>query len=78
MLEVTTKNVHLEAVLAAQRLAMQETVDLHIHAYEQIVHIGIYKASEDARTLAFLNQRLDSLDAIVQKHIDLATKAATT
>ena len=29
--EVATKNVHLEAVLAAQRLAMQETVDRHIH-----------------------------------------------
>ena len=29
--EVATKNVHLEAALAAHRLAMQETVDLHIH-----------------------------------------------
>ena len=28
--EVATKNVHLEAALAAQHLAMQETVDLHI------------------------------------------------
>ena len=38
--EVTTKNVHLEAALAAQHLAMQETVDLHIHVYEEIVYIG--------------------------------------
>ena len=45
--EVATKNVHLEAALAAQRLAMQETVDLHI--YEEIVYIGHYKANEDRR-----------------------------
>ena len=38
--EVATKNVHLEAALAAQRLAMQENVDLHIHVYEEIVYIG--------------------------------------
>ena len=75
--EVATKNVHLEAALAAQRLAMQETVDLHIHVYEEIVYIGHYKASEDRKTLAFF-QRLESLDAIVQKHVDLATKAAAT
>ena len=50
--EVATKNVHLEAALAAQRLAMQETVDLHIHVYEEIVYIGHYKASEDRKTLA--------------------------
>ena len=62
--EVVMKNVHLEAALAAQRLAMQETVDLHIHVY-----IGHYKASEDRKTLAFF-QRLESLDAIVQKHVD--------
>ena len=35
--EVATKTVHLEAALAAQRLAMQETVDLHIHVYKEIV-----------------------------------------
>ena len=35
--EVTTKNLHLEAVLAAQRLVMQETVDLHIHVYASTV-----------------------------------------
>lgn len=75
--EVATKNVHLEAALATQRLAMQETVDLHIHVYEEIVYIGHYKASEDRKTLAFF-QRLESLDAIVQKHVDLATKAAAT
>ena len=75
--EVATKNVHLEAALAAQRLAMQETIDLHIHVYEEIIYIGHYKASEDRKTLAFF-QRLESLDAIVQKHVDLATKAAAT
>ena len=71
------KNVHLEVALAAQRLAMQETVDLHIHVYEEIVYIGHYKASEDRNTLAFF-QWLESLYAIVQKHVDLATKAAAT
>ena len=35
--EVTMKNVHLEAALAVQRLAMQETVDLHIHVYASTV-----------------------------------------
>jgi hypothetical protein len=75
--EVATKNVHLEAALTAQRLAMQETVDLHIHVYEEIVYIGNYKASEDRKTLAFFH-RLESLDAIVRKHVDLATKAAAT
>ena len=29
-----TKNVHLEVVLAAMCLALQENVDLHIHVYE--------------------------------------------
>ena len=62
--EVATKNVHLKAALAVQRLAMQETVHLHIHVYEEIVYIGHYKASEDRKTLAFF-QRLESLDAIV-------------
>ena len=69
-----TKNVHLEVALAARRLALQEFVDLHIHMYEQIVYIGIYKAIEDAMTLAFLN-RLEALDAFAEKHLDLATKA---
>ena len=70
------KNVHLEVALAARRLALEEFVDLHIHVYEQIMHTGIYKASEDATTLAFLN-RLEALDAFAEKHLDLATKAAT-
>ena len=39
------------------------------------VYIGIYKASEDATMLAFLNQ-LEALDAFAEKHLDLATKAA--
>ena len=56
---------------------MQETVDLHIHVYEEIRYIGHYKASEDRNTLAFF-RRLESLDAIVQKDVDLATKAAAT
>ena len=70
-----TKNVHLEVALAARRLALQEFVDLHIHMYEQIVYIGIYNAIENATTLPFLN-RLEALDAFVEKHLDLATKAA--
>ena len=70
-----TKNVHLEVVLATRRLALQEFVDLHIHVYEKIMYIGIYKASEDATTLAFLN-RLEALDAFAKKHLDLATKSA--
>ena len=69
------KNVHLEVALAARRLALQETIDLHIHVYERIVYIGIYMASEDATTLAFFN-RLEALDAFAEKHLDLATKAA--
>src|SRR4051812_15252310 len=69
-----TKNVHLEVALATRRLALQEFVNLHIHVHEQIVYIGIYKASEDATTLAFLN-RLEALDAFAEKHLDLATKA---
>ena len=35
--DVAMKNMHLEAALAAQRLAMQETVDLHIHVYASTV-----------------------------------------
>ena len=47
------KNLHLGAALATQRLAMQETVDLHINVYEEIVYISHYKASKDSKTLAF-------------------------
>ena len=39
------------------------------------MYIGIYKASEDATMLAFLNQ-LEALDAFAKKHLDLATKDA--
>ena len=53
MLEVAMKNVHLEATLATQCLAMQETVDLHINVYEEIIYLGQYKASKDRKTLAF-------------------------
>ena len=70
------KNVHVEVALAVRRLTLQEFFDLHIHMYEEIMYIGIYKASEDATTLAFLN-RLEALDAFAEKHLDLATKAAT-
>ena len=69
------KNVHLEVALAARRLALQKFVDLHIHVYEQIMYIGIYKAREDATTLAFFD-RLEALDTFAEKHLDLATKAA--
>ena len=48
-----------------------------IHVYEEIIYIGHYKASEDRKTLAFF-QWLESLEAIVQNHVDLATKAAAT
>ena len=36
--EVATKNVYLEAAVTAQCPAMQETFDLHIHVYEEIVY----------------------------------------
>ena len=39
------------------------------------MYIGIYKASEDATMLAFFN-RLETLDAFAEKHLDLTTKAA--
>ena len=69
------KNIHLEVAVTARRLALQEFVVLHIHVYEKIMYIGIYKASEDATMLAFLN-RLEALDAFAKKHLDLATKVA--
>ena len=56
---------------------MQETINLHIHVYKEIIYIGHYKANKDRKTLAFF-QRLESLDAIVQKHVNLAMKAAAT
>ena len=69
------KNVHLEVALAVRRLSLQEFVNLHIHMYEKIMYIGIYKANEDATALAFFS-RLEALDAFAEKHLDLATKAA--
>ena len=39
------------------------------------MYIGIYMDSEDATMLTFLN-RLEALDAFVEKHLALATKAA--
>ena len=36
--EVATKNVHLEAALAVQRLAMQETINLHPHLRGNRLH----------------------------------------
>ena len=69
-----TENVHLEVALSVRHLTLQEFVDLHIHMYEKIMYIGIYKASEDAMTLAFFS-RLEALDALVEKHLDLATQA---
>ena len=39
------------------------------------MHIGIYKAGEEATMLVFLNQ-LKALDAFAEKHLDLATKDA--
>ena len=74
---MASKNVHLEVALATRRPALQEFADLHIHVYEEIVYIGHYKASKGRKTLAFF-QRLESLDAIVQKHVDLSTKPAAT
>ena len=35
---VAPENVHLEAALAAQRLAQQDTIDIITHVYAQIVH----------------------------------------
>ena len=49
VLEVTTKNVHLEAALAVQRLAMQEIVDLHIHIYEEIIYIATTRQARTER-----------------------------
>jgi hypothetical protein len=69
-----TKNVHLEVALAARCLALQEFINLHIHMYEEVVYIGIYKTDEETMPLAFVN-RLEALDTFVEKHLDLATKA---
>ena len=39
------------------------------------MYIGIYKASEDSMALAFFN-RLEALDALAEKHLDLAIQAS--
>ena len=72
---VAPKNVHLEVVLAAQRLAQQDTIDIITHVYAQIVHKDYYMQEEEDRTLAFLDRRA-TLDDIVQKHVELAANAA--
>src|SRR4051812_11107784 len=72
---VAPENVHLEVVLAAQRLAQQHTIDIITHVYAQIVHKDYYMQEEDDRTLAFLERRA-TLDGTVQKHVELAANAA--
>ena len=72
---VAPANVHLKVVLAAQRLAQQDTIDIITHVYAQIVHKDYYMQEEDDRTLAFLDRRA-TLDGIVQKHVELAANAA--
>ena len=67
--------VHLEVVLATQRLAQQDTIDIITHVYAQIIHKDYYMQEEDDRTLAFLDHRA-TLDDIVQKHVELAANAA--
>ena len=72
---VAPENVHLEVVLAVQRLAQQDTIDIIPHVYVQIVHKDYYMQEEDDRTLAFLDRRA-TLDGIVQKHVELAANVA--
>ena len=61
---VALENVHLEVVLAAQRLAQQDTIDIITHVYAQIIQKDYYMQEEDDRTLAFLDHRA-TLDDIV-------------
>ena len=61
---VVPENVHLEVVLAAQRLVQEDTIDIITHVYAQIVHKDYYMQEEDNRTLAFLDRRA-TLDGIV-------------
>ena len=72
---VTPENVHLEVVLAAQRLAQQNTIDIITHVYVQILQKDYYMQEEDDRTLAFLEHRA-TLDGTVQKHVELVANAA--
>ena len=71
---VAPENVHLEVVLAAQRLAQQDTIDIITHVYAQIVHKDYYMQEENDRMLAFLDHT-ETLDGIVQKHVELAANA---
>ena len=71
---VAPENVHLEVALVMQRLAQQDTVDIITHVYAQIIHKDYYVQEEDDRTLAFLDNR-ETLDDIVQKHVELAANA---
>ena len=71
---VAPENVHLEVMLAAQRLAQQDTIGIITHVYTQIVHKDYYMQEEDDRTLAFLDRKA-TLDDIVQKHVELAANA---
>src|SRR4051812_34051082 len=73
---VAPENVHLEVALTAQRLAQQDTIDIITHVYAQMVHKDHYMQEEDDRTLDFLDHRA-TLEGIVQKHVELATNAAT-
>ena len=72
---VMLENIHLEVMLAAQRLAQQDTINIITHVYVQIVHKGYYMQDEDDRTLAFLDRRA-TLDDIVQKHVELTANVA--
>ena len=76
LLVVAPENVHLEVALAAQRLVQQDTIYIITHVYTQIIHKDYYMQAEDERMLAFLDRRA-TLDGTVQKHIELATNAAT-
>ena len=71
---IALENVHLEVVLAMQRLAQQDTIDIITHVYAQIIHKDYYMQEEDDRTLAFLDRRA-TLDGTVQKHVELAANA---
>ena len=73
---VAPENVHLEVALDAQRLVQKDTIDIITHVYKQIIQKDYYIQEEDDRTLAFLERRA-TLDGTVQKHVELATNAAT-
>jgi hypothetical protein len=73
----TTEIVHLEVALVAQRLVQQDALHGITRIYEKIVNEGNTGAAFDidVKTAAFLCRRL-TLDALVEKHIDLADAAA--